>query len=389
MNIPLSCYIHIPWCLKKCPYCDFNSHQISDHSPLAEDQYILALCKEIDYWATVETRTINTIFIGGGTPSLFSDTAIGTIIDYLNCKFTIANNAEITIEANPATIETKFIAGYKIVGVNRVSLGVQSFNNKFLKLLGRIHNQIEILEAIENINKYFTNYNLDIMYGLPQQTLADVEQDLKFAIAANPSHLSCYNLTIEPNTYFAKYRPSQLPSSDDSADMQELINSYLNKQEFQQYEVAAYAKHNQYSKHNINYWLFGDYIGIGAGAASKISYNMPTTNGYIVRTMNIKHPQNYIKSLLTKNSHILTKDIVKNKDLIIEFMINALRLTDGFTVELFTNRTGLQYSDIADTINKHQAFNNLNLNKNSKESTKIFPTARGINLLNEILLDFN
>jgi putative oxygen-independent coproporphyrinogen III oxidase len=383
-QIPLSCYIHIPWCVKKCPYCDFNSHSLKNNT-FPEKEYVSSLCNEIDYWSGIESRTINNIFIGGGTPSLFSDNSIGIILERLASKFVIANDAEITIEANPGTVERKFIAGYKNIGVNRVSLGIQSFNNAHLKLLGRIHDQNEALAAIENINKYFNNYNLDIMYGLPQQTIDNLQQDLQLATQANPTHLSFYNLTIEPNTYFEKYPPELLPCADMCYEMQDLVVSYLNNHGYARYEVSAYSKTGFQAKHNSNYWLFGDYIGIGAGAASKISNDISTdsNNGNIIRKMNIKHPESYMKSSFKHGSQILTTDIIKGESLIGEFMMNALRLTTGFDIDLFLERTGLSYHYIEQQIDKHISLGNL-----AKTQNKIAPTQRGLDLLNEILIDF-
>ncbi len=384
-NIPLSCYIHIPWCVKKCPYCDFNSHSIKDDGKFPEQDYIKCLLKEIDYWAEIESRSIESIFIGGGTPSLFSDSSIGIILEKLANKFNINESAEITIEANPGTVERKFIAGYRSAGINRVSLGVQSFNDKHLKLLGRIHDQNEALSAIENISKYFNNYNLDIMYGLPQQTIDNLQQDLELATKANPSHLSFYNLTIEPNTYFEKYPPEMLPCADTCYEMQDLVVSHLAQQGYQRYEVSAYSKPGFQSKHNSNYWLFGDYIGIGAGAASKISNNiaLKDNNGHIVRRMNIKHPDSYMKSDFNYGTQVLTTDIIKGEALSGEFMMNALRLNAGFDIDLFSQRTGLSYQSITNKINKHIILGNL-----TKHQNKIAPTARGFDLLNEVLIDF-
>lgn len=384
-NIPLSCYIHIPWCVKKCPYCDFNSHGIKADIKFPEQNYIECLLKEIDYWAQIESRTIENIFIGGGTPSLFNDKSIAIILDKLASKFIIAHDAEITIEANPGTVERKFIAGYKLAGINRISLGIQSFNNHHLKLLGRIHDQNEALAAIDNINKYFNNYNLDIMYGLPQQTIDNLQQDLQLAAQANPTHLSFYNLTIEPNTYFEKYPPEMLPCADICYEMQDLVISYLEQNDYSRYEVSAYSKTGFQSKHNTNYWLFGDYIGIGAGAASKISNNIALNNNsaHIVRRMNIKHPDSYMKSSFEQGCHVLTKDIIIKESLIGEFMMNALRLTNGFDITLFEQRTGLSYHKIADLVNKHILLGNL-----TKYQNKISTTTRGFDLLNEILIDF-
>ena len=380
MNIPLSLYIHIPWCIKKCPYCDFNSHEIKD-SQLLEHKYIKALSQEIQYWAQYEKRPINSIFIGGGTPSLFSDKSVSKILELVTQYFIIKPSAEITIEINPGTIERKFIAGYKSAGINRVSLGVQSFDNKQLKLLGRIHNKVEAIDAVEIINKYFNNYNLDLMYGLPSQTYEDLKHDLEQAISCSPTHLSCYNLTIEPNTYFYKYKPENMPSTDQCHTMQDIIVDYLRKNDYLRYEISAYAKSGYQCQHNKNYWLFGDYIGIGAGDSSKITDNKKV----ITRYMNVKHPVSYMQANFSVGAQKATTNTITLQEAPGEFMMNALRLVNGFDIINFIDRTNIHYSQIQDKVDHYIKLKLLSISQDQK---KITPTKRGLDMLNEILLDF-
>lgn len=383
MNIPLSCYIHIPWCVKKCPYCDFNSHGIKNNS-FPEQHYLECLIQEIQYWSQQEKRPIQSIFIGGGTPSLFSDKSIAYLLENLSQNSHISNDAEITMEVNPGTVERKFIAGYRSAGVNRISLGVQSFNDNHLKILGRIHNKDEVLQAVEHVSTYFENYNLDIMYGLPGQTIHELSKDLEYAVKCAPKHLSFYNLTIEPNTLFEKYTPKNLPSIDQCYDMQDLIIEHLKSNHYTRYEVSAYAQTGYESQHNSNYWLFGDYIGIGAGASSKIS-NKGQNNAVksITRVMNIKHPESYMKADFLTGTQKLTLDIISDIDIVGEFMMNALRQTQGFDISLFEQRTGLHYSIIQEKIEKYKTLGMLEQYEN-----KIAPTEWGLDMINEILLEF-
>lgn len=370
---PLSMYIHMPWCVKKCPYCDFNSHNLKDNLP--EDAYIDALIQDAEsaiplIWG----RQIQTIFIGGGTPSLFSGKAIDRLLTQLRMRFKISPYAEITMEANPGTVEQQFIAEYADSGVNRISLGVQSFNDNHLKILGRIHTRQETEIAIANVKNHFTNFNLDIMYGLPNQSIIEAVHDIQTAITYNPTHISAYNLTIEPNTEFAKRIPQNIPNDDLSYQMQDEIIANLTANNYQRYETSAYAKVNHQAQHNRNYWEFGDYLGIGAGAHSKLSFH-----DRIIRQARVKHPTEYMQKV-TANKQIQTENIIKSDELPFEFMMNALRLTDGFSTTLFYQTTGQEFSAIIPTLLEAQTQNYIQL-----VDGKVIPTIKGRDFLNNLL----
>jgi putative oxygen-independent coproporphyrinogen III oxidase len=373
---PLSLYIHIPWCIKKCPYCDFNSHQ--KNSDINEDLYIDSLLKDLELsLPSIWGRMINSIFIGGGTPSLFSGRSINKLLVNVRSLLKLSPFVEITMEANPATIETEFLAEYSEAGVNRISLGIQSFNNKHLQLLGRVHDEKQSNLAIEKAKQYFNNINLDLMFGLPHQTIVDLEQDVLLAKKFNCQHLSYYNLTIEPNTLFAKNMPSNLPNNDLCYDMQIYIVENLAKDGYNRYEVSAYAKDGYQAKHNLNYWLFGDYLGIGCGAHSKLSFF-----DKIIRQVRHKHPETYMQKVFN-NEHIIEDNNILIKDLPFEFMLNSLRLLDGFATNLFSERTGLSLNTILTKLQQAQQQKLLNL-----EFNKITPTVFGINFLNDLLINF-
>ena len=336
---PLSLYIHIPWCVKKCPYCDFNSHESADKIP--ENDYLQALFRDLKNdlpWA--QNRKIHSIFFGGGTPSLFSASAIEKFIQQAEALIGFEDDIEITLEANPGTAEQQKFADFNSAGVNRLSIGVQSFNNDHLSALGRIHDGDNALRAIEMAqNCGFKRFNIDLMHGLPNQTRVQAINDLETAINTGASHISWYQLTIEPNTAFYS-KPPILPVEDQLADIQDLGQQTLSKAGFKQYEISAFARNNQQCKHNLNYWQFGDYLGIGAGAHGKIT--LPDQNS-IIRTAKTRLPKHYLShtgSALSSN-----KPIAKDQ-LALEFMMNGLRLTSGVNKSLLNHRAGLLADEI-------------------------------------------
>ena len=337
---PLSVYIHIPWCIHKCPYCDFNSHEFKDQNiKNNEEAYTHALLKQIENYNIEPNRPIHSIFFGGGTPSLFSPKAFDTLIKKLENTFGLGKDCEITIEANPVTFDKEHFYGYRDVGINRMSLGIQSFNQIHLKKLERIHSPKEAASAANLAVKIFDKVNIDLMFALPNQSLSDVKDDITKALEIGTSHISYYHLTIEPNTFFYKF-PPQLPDEEKSAEIFDLISNELNSAKFEHYETSAYAKKNNQCLHNLNYWNFGDYLGIGAGAHSKLSYE-----GKISRRSCFKNPRDYIKNT---NNHKFYDDekLLSENDLIFEFMMNALRLNKGFNQSLFEQRTNLPISII-------------------------------------------
>jgi len=331
--IPLSLYIHFPWCIQKCPYCDFNSHKASENLP--EDQYIEALLLDLklDVAQYSETRPIQSIFMGGGTPSLFSAEHIQRLLVGIQKILPFAENIEITLEANPGTFESKKFSDYRAIGINRLSIGIQSFHDQHLKSLGRVHSAQEAIKAVEIAKQSgFTQLNLDLMFGLPGSTEQDCIADVQQAIALEPSHISFYQLTLEPNTYFHKY-PPVLPEEDSIFNSQLACQELLAGYGFQQYEVSAYAQDGAQCKHNLNYWSFGDYLGIGAGAHGKITLSPPNN---IVRTVKAKHPEQYLQQ--DKNDRLA--HAIKVDDLALEFIMNHLRLKEGFNLDTYMQRTG-------------------------------------------------
>ncbi len=336
---PLSLYIHIPWCVKKCPYCDFNSHAARDGIP--QDAYVDALLADLDGdladFGDAARRPLHSVFFGGGTPSLFTPAAIARILDGVAARLAFAPGAEITLETNPGTVEHGRFGGYRGAGVNRISFGVQSFDNAMLQRLGRIHSADEAARAFaEARTAGFDNINLDLMYALPHQDLAGALADLERAIALAPEHISHYQLTLEPNTLFAA-KPPPLPDSDSAWDMQEHGQALLAAHGHVQYEVSAYARDGRRSAHNLNYWTFGDYLGIGAGAHAKLS---DAGSGAIRRRAKQRTPRAYLDHATTPR-RIATETPVAAADLPFEFMMNALRLVDGVPLALFGERTGL------------------------------------------------
>ncbi len=369
---PLSLYIHIPWCVRKCPYCDFNSHEAK--SDLLEQQYVAALIRDLELaLPQIWGRKVYTVFIGGGTPSLFSAQAIETILNAVRMLLPLDVNAEITMEANPGTVEAEKFAGYRAAGVNRLSLGIQSFNDGHLKALGRIHGGNEARRAVEIAQQYFDNINLDLMYGLPQQTVAEAEADVRTALAFSPQHLSCYHLTLEPNTLFHRYPPA-LPDDDTSSEMQQCIEQLLATQGYQHYETSAFAQPKKQSRHNLNYWQFGDYLGIGAGAHSKLSFH-----NKVLRQMHHKQPQAYIEAV-ARDAPIQTEHEVGRDQLPFEFMMNALRLNEGVPATLFTERTSLSLLLVRRELEQAQQRGLLLV-----DLKRIAPTELGQRFLNDLL----
>jgi oxygen-independent coproporphyrinogen-3 oxidase len=343
---PLSLYIHFPWCEKKCPYCDFNSHQIKeglgDKSGFDEERYINALITDLETeLPRIWGRQVHSIFIGGGTPSLLSAQGMDRLLSAVRARINLEPDAEITMEANPGSVEAEKFAGFAKAGINRVSLGIQSFQDEQLKALGRIHNGTEAKRAIEIALQHFKSVNLDLMFGLPMQTLEDAKRDIETALSFNTPHLSFYNLTLEPNTYFASF-PPKLPNEEVIDAIFEQNLELLTNAGYKRYEVSAYAKPGMECKHNLNYWRFGDYIGIGAGAHGKISFP-----DKITRQVRERHPETYMQSMETKGNALVESKEVPAADLPFEFMLNALRLTDGVATNTFAERTGLPLSAIS------------------------------------------
>lgn len=336
---PLSLYVHFPWCVKKCPYCDFNSHA-AHHDGIPETAYLDALVADLEAaLPSVWGRRVHSIFIGGGTPSLLTETGLDRLLSDIRMRLPLDPMAEITLEANPGTVEAGRFAAYAAAGVNRVSLGIQSFDDLHLHALGRIHSAAEARQAVELALKHFDRVNLDLMYALPSQTPAQLAADLAQALAYDPQHLSCYHLTLEPNTPFA-HTPPALPDPDVAADMQEQVESTLAQAGYVHYETSAFSKPNGQCRHNLNYWQFGDYLGIGAGAHGKLS-----SHEGIVRQMRHKHPGAYLAAH-SSGQFIQEQHSVGADDLPFEFMMNAMRLIDGVPADLFEARTGLPMSAI-------------------------------------------
>lgn len=372
---PLSLYIHLPWCVRKCPYCDFNSHA-ADSIP--ESTYIDALTRDLELaLPSIWGRKIHTVFFGGGTPSLFSPDGIDQILTTVRTLTPLEPLAEITLEANPGTVEAGRFKGYRAAGVNRVSLGIQSFNDDALTKLGRIHGADEARRAAELAAKTFDTFNLDLMIALPGQSLGQLQNDIDTALSFNPPHLSCYHLTLEPNTPFGHTPPASLPDDDTSAAMQDWLNDRLCGAGYTHYETSAYAQPRHQSRHNLNYWMFGDYLGIGAGAHSKLSFH-----DRIIRQMRVKHPAQYMQSV-ARAEHVGEERTLTRKDLPFEFMMNALRLNEGVTRELFLQRTGLPLLLCG------QALQTASEKALLEENTDMLrPTLLGQRFLNELLTLF-
>jgi len=375
---PLALYIHIPWCEKKCPYCDFNSHLA--RTTIDEDAYVDALLEDLEldinvYAEQVNQRPLTSIFIGGGTPSLFSADSYAKLLSGVEKLINFSSDIEITSEANPGSSEVKKFKGFKEAGVNRLSIGVQSFNQQHLKSLGRIHNPQDAINAAEFAKQAgFDNFNLDLMFGLPDQSLEQSIADIEQAIELQPQHLSCYQLTIEPNTLF-HHNPPVTPNDELLWDMQEAIQKRLFEAGYKQYEVSAYSRQQQ-CKHNLNYWQFGDYLGIGAGAHAKLT----NTDGSLTRLWKIKHPNNYLNK---DKAFIGGIDHIKDKQLVFEFMMNALRLTRGFSTSLFEQTTSIEAENIQKMLTKHHSLGLIDISQGH-----VTPTDRGKQMLDTMLQDY-
>ena len=376
-DIPLSLYVHIPWCVKKCPYCDFNSHEKNKF--FDEKLYVKALLTDLDNeYENCQQRTLSSIFFGGGTPSLFSAEAIQAIIDHARKLFNF-DNIEITLEANPGTFEQEKFTAFKNAGINRLSIGIQSFNDSHLKALGRIHDKTQALTAIETaFNAGLTNINLDLMFGLPQQSVQHAIDDINTACEFNVPHLSHYQLTIEENTYFHKHTPA-LPEADLIWEMQTLCQTLLAENHYQQYEISAYSKSGKQCLHNLNYWQFGDYIGIGAGAHGKITeLNKETSDIKIIRRWKHRQPQQYMKQALN-NEAASGQKLLDQQDIVFEYLLNVLRLKTGGDINMFEKNTGLKHKELK------QAFSNIDTDLFVLNNERITTTDKGFLFLNEIL----
>jgi putative oxygen-independent coproporphyrinogen III oxidase len=413
---PLALYIHIPWCVKKCPYCDFNSHEIprqpvtttelrdasvlksllprsrpgASHAgsrgyfnsheiraELPEKKYVEAVIADLESaLPQIRGRKIHSVFFGGGTPSLLSAESIDAILVALRARLSLDAHAEITLEANPGTFEAEKFAAFHAAGINRLSIGVQSFNSRHLKALGRIHDDNDARRAIEIAQRHFDNINLDLMYALPGQNVEEARWDIETAMAFAPQHISAYHLTIEPNTLFHRH-PPQLPDDELSAEMQDVIEQTLAAHGYEHYETSAFAQQGRQSRHNLNYWMFGDYLGIGAGAHSKISSAQK-----IIRQMRCKQPKEYLEQG-TKGKAVQQENEVEVRDLGFEFMMNALRLIDGFPVNLFEERTGLPITLLQKQLDAAEQRGLI-----VRDHRIIAPTLRGQRFLNDLLQIF-
>ena len=373
---PLSLYIHIPWCVRKCPYCDFNSHEAGGDAP--ERRYVDALISDLDHsLPKIWGRRVYSVFFGGGTPSLFSARAIDEILAAVRARVTLDTEAEITLEANPATFEAEKFRGFRKAGINRLSIGIQSFSDTHLTALGRIHNSGEARRAIDIAQANFDNINLDIMFALPgvdaRQTLEECEQDIDTALSFGTNHLSAYHLTLEPNTLFHRFPPA-LPDDEVAADMQEMISQKLMRAGYTHYETSAYAKPGLECRHNLNYWRFGDYLGIGAGAHGKISYP-----DRVSRESRYKQPLAFMDKAVV-GAAIEEEKTVPPAELPFEFMLNALRLTQGFAASLFTERTGLPITAISRQLDEAEKRGLI-----VRDIKQVQPTKKGQLFLNDLL----
>lgn len=375
---PLALYVHFPWCERKCPYCDFNSHEPqAGTSSIPEREYLDALCADLEAsLPLVWGRRIVSIFIGGGTPSLMSGAGVDRLLSDIRARLPLEPDCEITLEANPGSAEAQRFAAYRASGVNRISLGIQSFDNTMLQRLGRIHDRSQALAAIETALRVFDNVNLDLMVGLPQQSAEAAHADVQNALSFGTPHLSLYQLTLEPNTVFAKHPPA-LPDDDTLASIQEHLHEQTAIAGLVHYEVSAFARPGRHSRHNLNYWQFGDYLGVGAGAHSKLSFPHR-----VLRQARLKQPTSYLQGAAT--GHFLAQsNEVRRADLPFEFMLNALRLTDGVPTSFFSERTGMPLSQIAAQIEKATQRGLLEQNLEF-----IRPTALGLRFLNDLQMIF-
>lgn len=377
--IPLSLYIHVPWCVRKCPYCDFNSHQAAAEG-IPEREYQAALLKDIEQvLPRVWGRRVSTIFFGGGTPSLLSPGLVADLLSGIRARIPCVPTAEITLEANPGSIEAKKFKQFREAGVTRLSLGVQSFNDENLHVLGRIHSASQADQAIAAVMESdFNSFNIDLMFGLPGQDVAGASKDLETALNYQPPHLSLYQLTIEPNTPFKHSPPENLPGDDMLSEMQDELAAQADLDGMQRYEVSAYARKGQQCRHNLNYWEFGDYIGIGAGAHSKIS-----DQSGVVRYSRPRLPKQYLASAGMPDAYIGERRL-QAQDLVIEYMINALRLRKGFSLQQFSLHTGLDSDVLTEGITRAKTMGLL-----LQDDDRITTTAKGFGFLSEIQLLFS
>ncbi|MEY4765661.1 MAG: hypothetical protein RI907_2334 [Pseudomonadota bacterium] len=378
---PLALYVHLPWCLKKCPYCDFNSHEVRqpDGSPSTlstdvERRYLDALCADLESaLPLVWGRRVHSVFIGGGTPSLFSPAGIDRLLADVRARLPLEADAEITLEANPGTFETDRFRAFRAAGVNRLSIGVQSFDDAKLQALGRVHSRGQALAAVAEARACFDTFNLDLMYALPGQSLADLQADLEQALAFEPPHLSLYHLTMEPNTVFGSRPPAGLPDDDTAFDMLDWLAERTAQAGLQRYEVSAYARPGHHCWHNLNYWQFGDYLGLGAGAHSKLSFP-----DRIVRQVRWREPATYMDNAM-KGQAMSNETPVALKDRPFEFMMNALRLKEGFELQRFAERTGLTLASIQQALTEAEAKGLL-----QRDLNRAWPTDRGFDFLSDL-----
>ncbi|PSJ81087.1 radical SAM family heme chaperone HemW [Neisseria iguanae] len=389
---PLSLYIHIPWCIKKCPYCDFNSHNISRYQPLAtitpaqttptglpEDAYVDALLTDLQTeLPNIWGRPVETIFFGGGTPSLFGAQAVDRLLSGIRSLVRLQPNAEITLEANPGTFEIEKFQGFKDAGITRLSIGVQSFNDDMLMRLGRVHNSHEALAAIDTALNLFEKVNIDLMYALPNQTVRTALDDVNTAIASGAGHISAYHLTMEPNTAFGHTPPPGLPADENALDIEDAVHAALAQAGFSHYETSAFARAGMQCRHNLNYWQFGDYVGIGAGAHGKISYA-----DRIERTTRRRHPNDYLAAMHSRPADSIERKTIQRDDLAFEFMMNALRLTNGVHAAMLQERTGIPIAHIMQQIETacHKGLL-------EPDPTMFKPTEQGRSFLNDLLQCF-
>jgi putative oxygen-independent coproporphyrinogen III oxidase len=369
---PLSLYVHLPWCIKKCPYCDFNSHEQAKDG-VQEQRYIDAVIADLEAaLPLIWGRNIHSIFIGGGTPSLFSPESIDRLLGDIRARLRLEADCEITMEANPGTFEKDRFKAFRGAGVTRLSIGVQSFNDTHLKALGRVHDRAQALAAVEEAAASFDTFNLDIMYALPWQTQAQLDEDLAIALQFQPPHISIYHLTIEPNTYFAKF-PPQIPEDDTAYAMLDRITEATAAAGMDRYEVSAYARQGHRCFHNVNYWQFGDYLGIGAGAHSKLSFAHR-----VVRQVRFRDPARYMEQALAGHA-VAQDDEVARADLPFEYMLNALRLRNGFGLRDFTERTGLAITAIQKGLEEAERKGLI-----ERDFARVRPTVKGFDFLSDL-----
>ena len=371
---PLSLYVHLPWCIKKCPYCDFNSHEWRDNAQgMPEQRYIDALLADLEAsLPLIWGRPVHSVFIGGGTPSLFEPASIDRLISGIRARLPLEAEAEITMEANPGTFEKDRFKAFRAAGVTRLSIGVQSFNDAHLKALGRVHNSDQAMAAVAEAQSAFETFNLDVMYALPGQSLADLTQDIQTALSFKPPHISIYHLTIEPNTMFAKH-PPVLPEDDAAYAMMDLITEMTGAAGLQRYEVSAYAKPGHRCWHNLNYWQFGDYLGIGAGAHSKLSFAHR-----VMRYVRYREPQLYLVQAL-QGAPVTQYAEVAREELPFEYMLNALRLKEGFSLADYMSRTGLAMTSIQQGLAKAEAKQLI-----ARDLNRVWPTELGFDFLSDL-----